>query len=51
MLKCFVANSSRTKADRARQVLGWNPTRGEEEFNDEIREVVAAMIDEKAKSG
>lgn len=43
--------SSRTKADRARQLLGWNPLRGEDEFISEIREVVAAMYDEKVKSG
>lgn len=43
--------SSRTKADRARQLLGWNPLRGEDEFISEIREVVAAMYDEKIKSG
>jgi hypothetical protein len=39
--------SLRTKADRARQVLGWSPERGEEEFINEIHEVVAAMYDEK----
>ena len=44
-------DSSRTKADRARQVLGWSPERGEEEFISEVHEVVAAMYEEKVKSG
>jgi hypothetical protein len=35
--------STRTKADRARQVLGWSPKYGEEAFLEEIDEVVAAM--------
>lgn len=49
--QALISDSSRTQADRARQVLGWSPQRGEEDFISEIHEVVAAMYDEKIKSG
>ncbi|KAH9221701.1 NAD dependent epimerase/dehydratase family protein [Leptodontidium sp. 2 PMI_412] len=43
-----LASNSRTKADKARQILGWQPKYGEEAFLEEIEEVVAAMVDEQA---
>ncbi|KAL2072622.1 hypothetical protein VTL71DRAFT_11965 [Oculimacula yallundae] len=43
-----LASNSRTKADKARQLLGWQPKYGEEAFLDEIEEVVAAMVEEQA---
>ncbi|KAH7364128.1 NAD dependent epimerase/dehydratase family protein [Rhexocercosporidium sp. MPI-PUGE-AT-0058] len=43
-----LASNSRTKADKARQILGWQPKYGEEAFLEEIEEVVAAMIEEQA---
>ncbi len=35
--------SSRTKADKARQVLGWKPKYGEDVFWEEVDDVVAVM--------
>ncbi|TVY27422.1 hypothetical protein LHYA1_G004183 [Lachnellula hyalina] len=46
-----LGSNSRTKADRARGVLGWSPERGEEEFDSEIVKVVTAMYEETVKSG
>jgi len=43
-----LASNSRTKADKARQILGWQPKHGEQAFLEEIEEVVAAMIEEQA---
>tara|TARA_R110002060_G_scaffold49296_1_gene60279 strand:+ start:1178 stop:1600 length:423 start_codon:yes stop_codon:yes gene_type:complete len=43
-----IRHSSRTKADKARQILGWQPKHGEQAFLEEIEEVVAAMIEEQA---
>lgn len=40
--------SSRTSADKARQILCWKPKYGEEAFLEEIEEVVAAMVAEQA---
>jgi nucleoside-diphosphate-sugar epimerase len=39
----LTSTSARIKADRARQALGWNPTRGEDEFLEEIEDVVMTM--------
>ncbi|PMD64312.1 NAD dependent epimerase/dehydratase family protein [Hyaloscypha bicolor E] len=39
-----VGSSARIKADKARQLLGWSPTRGEGEFLEEIEDVVTAMF-------
>jgi hypothetical protein len=36
--------SARIKADKARQLPGWSPTRGEGEFLEEIEDVVTAMF-------
>ncbi|TVY42566.1 hypothetical protein LSUB1_G001216 [Lachnellula subtilissima] len=46
-----LGSNSRTKADRARRVLGWSPESGEEEFDSEIVKVVTAMYEETVKSG
>jgi hypothetical protein len=35
--------SARISADRAREVLGWKPERGESEFLEEIEDVVVSM--------
>ncbi|TVY81723.1 hypothetical protein LSUE1_G002121 [Lachnellula suecica] len=47
--EAVLGSNSRTKADRARHVLGWKPKRGEEDFLQETRVVVTAMIREKEK--
>ncbi|KAG0651163.1 hypothetical protein D0Z07_2622 [Hyphodiscus hymeniophilus] len=44
-----LASNSRTKADRARQVLGWKPTYGDEAWIQEIKEVVTTMSKESGK--
>jgi len=43
----ILVTSSRIKADRARQVLGWSPKYGEAEFLEEIDDVVAAMFEQQ----
>jgi hypothetical protein len=43
----LISFSARTKAERARQVLGWNPTRGEFDFLEEIDEVMISMLNEE----
>ncbi|KAG4437897.1 hypothetical protein IFR05_006616 [Cadophora sp. M221] len=43
-----LASNSRTRADKAHQIIGWQPKYGEEAFLEEIEEVVAAMVDEQA---
>ena len=47
MVLTLLLNSSRTKADRARQVLGWRPEYGEDSFLEEIQEVVSGMINDQ----
>lgn len=42
-----VMNSSRTKADCAREVFGWRPEYGEDAFLKEVREVVSALAKEE----
>lgn len=42
--------SSRTKADRARQVLGWDPKYGDEAWEQEIKEVVTELSKDTPKS-
>ncbi len=39
--------SSRTKADKAREVLGWQPKYGEDSFLEEIDDVVANMLEQE----
>lgn len=36
--------SSRTKADKARRLFGWEPKYGEEEFLEDIDDVVTNML-------
>jgi hypothetical protein len=40
MVRC----SARIQADKAKQVLGWKPERGESEFLEEIGDVVIPML-------
>lgn len=42
--------SARTRADRARQILGWNPTHGEFDFLEEIDDVVTEMYNKKSSN-
>ncbi|KAH7417372.1 NAD dependent epimerase/dehydratase family protein [Cadophora sp. MPI-SDFR-AT-0126] len=46
--EAVLASNSRTKADKARQILGWQPKYAEQAFLEEIEEVVTAMIEEQA---
>ncbi|KAH6671352.1 hypothetical protein B0J14DRAFT_565025 [Halenospora varia] len=43
-----LASNSKSKADHARQLLGWDPRYGEEDFSNEIRNVDVEMFKGKA---